>query len=53
VQQEASEKTQAFRPQDILRDPYVLEFLQLKKRPSYSENDLETALIDQLQDFLL
>ena len=53
VQAEAQEETQKLQPQDILRDPYVLEFLQLKERSSYSERDLETALIDQLQDFLL
>jgi predicted nuclease of restriction endonuclease-like (RecB) superfamily/predicted GNAT family N-acyltransferase len=53
VSEEAAEKIKALQPQDILRDPYVLEFLQLRERPSYSERDLETALIDQLQDFLL
>lgn len=53
VTEEATEKIKTLQPQDILRDPYVLEFLQLKERPSYSERDLETALIDQLQDFLL
>jgi predicted nuclease of restriction endonuclease-like (RecB) superfamily len=53
VNEEAAEKIKALQPQDILRDPYVLEFLQLKERASYSERDLETALINQLQDFLL
>lgn len=38
---------------DLLRDPYVLEFTGLAERPAYSENDLETALLDHLQAFLL
>ena len=36
-----------------MKDPYVLEFLNLKNRPEYTENDLETALLDHLQSFLL
>ena len=40
-------------PQDILKDPYVLEFLELKSRPAYTEDELESALIDELQNFLL
>jgi predicted nuclease of restriction endonuclease-like (RecB) superfamily len=39
-------------PENILRDPYVLEFLGLNEKPSYSESDLEQALIDHLQQFL-
>jgi predicted nuclease of restriction endonuclease-like (RecB) superfamily len=39
-------------PETVLRDPYVLEFLNLEQRPSYSENDLETALISHLQEFM-
>lgn len=38
---------------DLLRDPYVLEFTGLAERAAYSENDLETALLDHLQSFLL
>ena len=38
---------------DVLRDPYILEFTGLAERPEYSENDLETALLDQVQRFLL
>jgi hypothetical protein len=37
----------------LLRDPYVLEFAGLAERPSYSEADLESALLDHLQAFLL
>ena len=38
---------------DLIKDPVVLEFLGLEERPAYSENDLETAIIDRLQQFLL
>lgn len=41
------------RPSDVLKSPYVLEFLGLPERHTYSEHDLETAIIDQLQLFLL
>jgi len=37
----------------ILKDPYVLEFLDLKENKDYRESELEQALIDNLQDFLL
>jgi predicted nuclease of restriction endonuclease-like (RecB) superfamily len=38
---------------DMLRDPYVLEFTGLSERPEYTELDLETVLLDHLQRFLL
>ena len=38
---------------DILKEPLVLEFLGLEERHRYSEGDLETALIDNLEHFLL
>lgn len=37
----------------IIRDPYVLEFLDLPANPHFYERDLEQALIDHLQNFLL
>lgn len=40
-------------PEDIIRDPYVLEFLGLKPSDDFYENDLEQALITHLQQFLL
>ena len=40
-------------PQDIVKQPTVLEFLGLEEKTSYSESDLETALINKLQKFLL
>jgi predicted nuclease of restriction endonuclease-like (RecB) superfamily len=39
--------------EDLIRNPYLLEFLGLQEQTEYSENDLETAIIDHLQDFLL
>ena len=41
------------KPQDIIRNPYVLEFLGLEEQSKYSENDLEQAIIGNLQKFLL
>ncbi|MBY0243862.1 MAG: PDDEXK nuclease domain-containing protein [Sphingobacteriaceae bacterium] len=38
---------------DIIKDPYVLEFLNLPDSNAYSETELETALIDKLEHFLL
>lgn len=38
---------------DIIKDPYVLEFLNLSEKPGYSEHELETAIIDKLEHFLL
>ena len=38
---------------DAVKDPYVLEFLGLPELPEYSETDLETRIIDHLQQFLL
>jgi len=37
----------------IIRDPYVLEFLNLEKNPHFYEKELEQAVIDHLQKFLL
>ncbi|MAT54435.1 MAG: hypothetical protein CMN32_08110 [Saprospirales bacterium] len=41
------------RPQDIIKDPTVLEFLGLKPQAAYYESDLEQAIITHLQEFLL
>lgn len=40
-------------PQEIVKDPMVLEFLGLEKRTHYYESDLETELINHLQEFIL
>ena len=38
---------------DLLKEPYVLEFLGLDESAKYSESDLESAIIDKLEHFLL
>jgi predicted nuclease of restriction endonuclease-like (RecB) superfamily len=38
---------------DIIKNPYVLEFLDMEERRAYSENALESAIIDKLESFLL
>ena len=49
-----SEKGQILeKPKDLIKDPYVLEFLGLPEKANYSENDLESGLIDKLEHFLL
>ena len=40
-------------PKDAVKDPYVLEFLGLRELPEYSETELESRIIDHLQQFLL
>lgn len=40
-------------PQDLIKDPYVLEFLGLPELPNYSETELESKIINNLQKFLL
>ena len=38
---------------DFIRDPYVLEFLNLKASPEFYEKDIEQGIIEHLKDFLL
>ncbi len=38
---------------DIIRNPYVLEFLGLEEKHEYSESDLEQSILDHLQTFLM
>ena len=40
-------------PHDVITDPVVLEFLGLPERPHWRERDLEQAIIDHLQEFML
>ncbi len=40
-------------PADFIKDPYVLEFLQIPETPELSERDLERAIVQKLQHFLL
>ncbi len=54
VENEAKEKTKELQltPKDVLRDPYIFDFLNLPSQ-SLLESDIEQALIDNLQKFLL
>lgn len=38
-------------PLEIIKDPMVLEFLGLERKPAYYEKDLESALISHIADF--
>src|SRR5205823_4287806 len=40
-------------PLDVFKDPLVLEFLKIPRRPKLVESDLEEALLNELQSFLL
>ncbi len=50
---EAKEKLSKVEPEDIIKDPYILEFLNLKDYPALRESDIESGLISNLQDFML
>lgn len=52
VKDEAAEKEIRQEPKNIIKDPYVLEFLGLKDNTDFRENELEQAIIDKLQNFL-
>lgn len=49
----ARQGQQVSSPNDVIKDPFVLEFLDLKETPTAHERDLEQAIIDRLEDFLL
>jgi len=49
----AAEGHQPYRPEDLIKDPYVLEFTGLPQSTRLTESDLEQALMDRLQTFLL
>jgi len=53
VRDEAMDLTAPLAVENFIKDPYVLEFLDLKNYPALRESDLEQALIDKLQEFLL
>jgi predicted nuclease of restriction endonuclease-like (RecB) superfamily len=55
VELEAKEKTKDMQltPKDIIKDPYVLEFLDLKDNISFREDEHESAMISKIQEFLL
>lgn len=41
------------KPMDVLKEPFVLEFLDLDEKERYSENDLETEILNKIQYFML
>ena len=51
---ELSEKGQVLKSsKDLVKDPFVLEFLDIKENTNYLENDLEKNIIEHLKEFLL
>lgn len=50
---EANEMTKPLSAENFIKDPYVLDFLDLKNYPALRESELEQMLIDKLQEFLL
>jgi len=53
VREEVDENRELFEAKDIIKDPYVLDFLKLEDAPHFRESELEQAIIDKLKDFLL
>ena len=48
-----NQKVEKLKPSDLIKDPFTFEFLGLPRRETIEESDLEQALIDNLQQFLL
>lgn len=53
IKVEAAERMSKISPLEFIKDPYVLDFLNLKDYPALHESDVEKALICHLQDFLM
>jgi predicted nuclease of restriction endonuclease-like (RecB) superfamily len=53
VKQLASKGHVVERPEDIIKSPYVLEFLGLDAKTAYSESELESAIINKIEHFLV
>ena len=55
VKAEATENVKALpaKPEDFIKDPYVLEFLNIPEKALFRESELEQAIIGKLQDFIL
>lgn len=53
VRNEIKDLETGLNPNDIIKDPYVLEFLDLKENKNFLEKDLEQGLMNNLQQFLL
>jgi len=45
--------SEKYLPEQIIKDPYILEFTGISEKLKYSENDLESSLLNHIQDFLL
>ncbi len=53
VVSEIFEKEPVRTPEDFIKDPYVLEFVGIKQNPNVYEKDLESALINEMERFML
>jgi predicted nuclease of restriction endonuclease-like (RecB) superfamily len=53
ILQLAKEGQKIEKPDDLIKDPYVLEFLKLSESNRYLESDLEQKILDNIQKFLL
>ncbi|PIY19296.1 DUF1016 domain-containing protein [Candidatus Desantisbacteria bacterium CG_4_10_14_3_um_filter_40_18] len=53
VKAEAKNNNQILKPANLLKNPYILEFLDLKENTNYLEYDIETEILGKLQEFLL
>ena len=53
VMELANEGVTLYKSQDVLKSPFVLEFLGMDEKTAYHESDLESAIIEKLQNFLL
>jgi len=51
--QSLENKKEVFDPTSIIKEPYILEFTGLETKEKYNENDLESALLNHIEDFLL
>ena len=53
VEDEMKDKTKKLQAEDFIKNPVVLEFLDLPTNMSYTENELEKALTDDIQKFMM
>ena len=53
VENEMKEKTKKLQAEEFIKNPVVLEFLDLPSNMSYTENELEKALTDDIQKFMM
>ena len=53
VENEMKEKTKKLQAEEFIKNPVVLEFLDLLSNMSYTENELEKALTDDIQKFMM